>query len=517
MKGSRFKTFCAFFCLSFQFLKTLLEIQMKNKVEDLQLKEITLVKLLPVLSDQLKFLERLQEALASEGTLSSLTPGPSDEVFVVPHEAELAIRKKLGITSTAHWIQRLKSWGAQTVNTLLLDAYIALETRGATLYKGELISRSKVTAPHPVAQSIHPDAASVQPAFAGPYDWHIDERGVNAASAWRMFVTEKNAIASLPWAAVRIAHIDTGYTEHAAMGWNTGNSSFVLHNEGKDFWPGADASDDPRDPFLPGFPGHGTRISAAIAGFYPTASGGPFYGVAPGAKIIPYRVTDSVIVDHVQNHIREAIRQAIADQCHVVNISLGALRPSRSLAAALDDAYDAGVIVVCAAGQVWGEVIYPGRFNRCVTMGGVGPGLKPWRSAATGIHVDLCGPADEIRRVLAESLSPGQTATKIAVNTGDGTSYATACCSGAAALWLAWHGMDMLKTHYGPTGLWQIPKAFKYLAMTTAKPGSWPADITDKYGRGVLDIPALLNAELPPPGSMRKENAAYGEFDNGSL
>jgi subtilisin family serine protease len=99
----------------------------------------------------------------------------------------------------------------------------------------------------------------------------------------------------------------------------------------------------------------------------------PFYGVAPGAQIIPYRVTDSVIVDHVQNNIRDAIRAAIAAKCHVVNISLGALRQSRSLASALDEAYDAGLIVVCAAGQVWGEVIYPGRFNRCVTMGGVGP------------------------------------------------------------------------------------------------------------------------------------------------
>lgn len=490
---------------------------MADEVQDLELEEITLVQLPAAVNAQRKFLRHLQDALAPEGTLSALTPGPSADVFVVPHAAEQAVREKHGLQGASQWAQRLKDWGAQAVNPLLMDAYIALETRGATVHKGELISQPKVSVPHPEAQATSTDPAVTQPAFAGPYDWHIDERGVNAAKAWRMFVSDKGATSHLPWADVRIAHIDTGYTEHAGLGWNQGGSSFVFPQQGKDFWKGDDALDGPRDPFLPGFPGHGTRISAAISGFFPTATGGPFYGVAPGAQIIPYRVTDSVIVDHVQNNIREAIRAAISAKCHVVNISLGALRPSKSLASALDEAYDAGLIVVCAAGQVWGEVIYPGRFNRCVTMGGVGPGLKPWRSAATGIYVDLCGPADEIRRAKAEDLPPGKTATAMAPKTGDGTSYATACCSGAAALWLAWHGVENLKDTYGPTDLWQIPKAFKYLAMTTAKPGNWPVDITDRYGRGVLDIPALLAASLPPAGTMRKENPAYGLFDDGSL
>lgn len=490
---------------------------MADEVQDLQLQEITLVQLPAGVQAQRGFLRRLQDTLAPDGTLSALTPGPSANVFVVPHAAEEAVREKLGIQSYSQWIQFLRDSGAQGVNLLHRDAYIALETRGATVYKGELISQPKVSSPHPEPQAQADVAAVVQPAFAGPYDWHIDDRGVNAAKAWRMFVTDKGATSRLPWAEVRIAHIDTGYTEHAALGWSQGASSFVFPDQGRDFWQGDDSMDGPRDPFLPGFPGHGTRISAAIAGFFPTAKGGPFYGVAPGAQIIPYRVTDSVIVDHVQDHIRDAIRAAIAAHCHVVNISLGALRPSRSLAKALDDAYDAGLIVVCAAGQVWGEVIYPGRFNRCVTMGGVGPGLRPWRSAATGIYVDLCGPADEIRRVRAQELPPGRTAKEMAPKTGDGTSYATACCSGAAALWLAWHGLDNLKNTYGPTGLWQIPKAFKYLAMVTAKAGKWSSEITDKYGRGVLDIPTLLAADLPAAGSMRKENLAYGVFDDGSL
>ncbi|WP_439588257.1 S8 family peptidase [Hydrogenophaga sp.] len=490
---------------------------MTQEVQDLQLKDITTVQLPASVTAQKQFLKKLQAALAPEGELSALTTGPSENVFVVPHAAEQAVREKQGHLSTDQWKTLLEDWGALSVNTLALKAYIALETRGAILHEGELISPPKISIPHPEPQVKYQGGAVIQAAFAGPYDWHIDQRSVGAAEAWRMFSGKPSFASDLPWAGVRIAHIDTGYTEHAALGWDSGHSPYVHPDQGRDFWQGDHDQDGPRDPFLPGFPGHGTRISAAIAGFRPDAQGGPFYGVAPGAQIIPYRVTDSVIVDHVQDHIRDAIRAAIASGCHVVNISLGALRPSRALAAALDDAYDAGLIVVCAAGQVWGEVIYPGRFNRCITMGGVGPGLKPWSSAATGIYVDLCGPADEIRRVQAEKLPPGQTATQIAPKTGDGTSYATACCSGAAALWLAWHGLDKLKQKYSAPGLWQIPKAFKYLARKTARKGNWPDSITDKYGSGVLDIPALLKAPLPDAGTMRKENLAYGQFDDGSL
>ncbi|UUZ69698.1 S8/S53 family peptidase [Polaromonas sp. P2-4] len=296
------------------------------------------------------------------------------------------------------------------------------------------------------------------------------------------------------------------------MGW--GESSTVDIADGYDYWQGAH-DPDPRDEWLPGFPGHGTRISGAIAGFMPKASGNPFYGVAPGVTIVPYRVTDSVIIDHVKKYVSRAIREAVADGCSIVNISLGALVGSSELADALDFAYEHGVIVVCAAGQVWGEVIYPGRYNRCVTMGGVGPNFKPWVKGARGQYVDLCGPADVIRRLKAEPLPPGKAAkTLYPTPDGDGTSYATATCSGVAALWLAWHGVDTLKARYAATGLWQIPKAFKMLARQTATPGAWPPADAGNYGSGVLNAARLLAMPLPVDGSMQKAKAAADMFDS---
>jgi lambda repressor-like predicted transcriptional regulator len=292
-----------------------------------------------------------------------------------------------------------------------------------------------------------------------------------------------------------------------------GTSTTVFPSRGYDYWDGA-IDPDPRDEWLVGFPGHGTRISGAIAGFAVAPTPVPFYGVAPGVAVVPFRVTDSVIVDHKKREIGQAIRRAVDAGCHVVNISLGALFGSRHLSDALDYAYERGVIVVCAAGQVWGEVIYPGRYNRCITMGGIGPGLRPWRSAARGIYVDLCGPADVIRRIKAEKLPPGTAAGAIHPRPdGDGTSYATATCTGVAALWLAWHGVAALRAYAGANDLWRIPAAFKKLARATATPGNWSAAEAANYGSGVINAAALLAAPLPAIDSIVKASAAADPFD----
>lgn len=474
---------------------------------------ITTVQLASSRKGQTKFLRQLSDAIAESCTLSTLTPGPSDNVYVIPQNVQDAVWRIRGITSIDAWNLLLKQWGALSVNTLTRDAFFALQARGVTLVDSQVIGGGKISLPVPTPAASFDGPGFLPKDFEGPYDWQIDHRGVNAVAAWRMFAAEPRFASALPWADIQVGHIDTGYTEHAALGWDKGKSPTVQPSQGYDFWEG-DHGPDPRDMWLPGFPGHGTRISAAIAGYGRSAPDHPFYGVAPGVQIVPYRVTDSVIVDHVQAHIAAAIRRAVNDGCHVINISLGALRRDKHVAAALDAAYDAGVIVVCAAGQVWGEVIYPGRFNRCITMGGVGPGLKPWSSGAKGIYVDLCAPADAIRRIKAENLAPGKASNAYYSKAdGDGTSYATAACSGAAVLWLAWHGIDNLRARYAPHGLWQIPKAFKSMARQHATPGVWGSADAQNYGSGVLNIEATLNAPLPEDGAMVPALPAMDVFD----
>jgi len=485
----------------------------KDRHDEIDESQVTTVQLRSTVIAQRKFLKHLQNSLGTEGSLTSLSPGPSENVFVIPQILESQLRVQLAFTNNAAWEAQLRDWGALTVNSLSSSALMAVMQRGATVSDGVAISRTLVSlVKQPSPSAVKSDTALPRN-FRGPFDWNLDERGANVAAAWTMFANDPKFADQLPWDDIAIGHIDTGYTEHAALGWVKGSSSTVKPASGHDYWDGP-LDLDPRDEWLPGFPGHGTRISGAIAGFMSNAPTNPFYGVAPGAKIIPYRVTDSVIIDHVKHHVASAILEAVEDGCHVVNISLGAWFGSSKLANALDFAYERGVIVVCAAGQVLQEVIYPGRYNRCVTMGGVGPGFKPWSSGARGQYVDLCGPADVIRRVKAENLPHGTAAQTVYEKAdGNGTSYATATCSGIAALWLAWHGIDALKARYAASGQWQIVQAFKKVARQTATPGAWsPANASD-YGSGVINAAALLSSPLPVDGSLKKAKEANDVFD----
>lgn len=471
--------------------------------------EVTIVDLGESIPLQKKFLKVLQTELAGVMTLGALTRvRGSTTTFLVPYAVEEHIRKVKSL-EPEQWKNWLTTHGANRAERLKSDAYLSLLEQRASAQNDSSAAATKISS----ASGSKPTSPWADDDFPVDFDrepdWHIGPQGVNAVAAWKMFWARAK-FKTPPWAKIRIAHIDTGYTEHAALGWNNGQSTTVDVASGHSYWlfDGPDARDDLEGPNG----GHGTRISGAISGFYLKAPVKPYYGVAPRATIVPYRVTDSVFIDHVKDKIAQAIDEAILKKCSVINISLGGLAPLQQLARAFDRAYEAGVIVVCAAGQGIPWVIYPGRYNRCITMGGVGPGLLPWASGATGKCVDLCAPADAIRRIRARAFPHGQTSADMyEAPDGDGTSYAAAACSGIAALWLAWHGFDKFEKKYGQDR-WKIPRAFKVLAKQTATPGNWPQG-SKRYGAGVINAAQLLAAELPDGNQLTKPALAGDAFD----
>jgi hypothetical protein len=96
-----------------------------------------------------------------------------------------------------------------------------------------------------------------------------------------------------------------------------------------------------------------------------------------------------------------------------------------------------------------------------------------------------------------------QPATPAYAAGGDGTSYATAITSGAAALWLARHG-DALAATY--TQAWQRVEAFKAVAKATAR--AMPNQQPGSFGAGILDVAKLLDAGLPAAASLQQESPA---------
>lgn len=330
---------------------------------------------------------------------------------------------------------------------------------------------------------------------AGKHAWNLD--AVKLPEAWRAYAEKADA---QPLPEIRIGHIDTGYTEHEVLGpWRAHHSPVVRADLGINFID--DELSSPMDPLRPaGNPGHGTRTMAILTG--KNAAIG-FYGAAPGVTVVPYRITESVLIN--QKYLDQAIRHAIDDNgCDVISISLGdPCLPVSEVAKALDHAYERGVIVVAAAGNVTSEVTYPARYSRTIGAGGIthkGGKLMPWTGSSRGIYVDICAPADDIYRADVKLDGNGDYVYGYAPG-GDGTSYATVHVSGTAALWIAYHGRGYLRDRYEHG--WQIIAAFfKLMQETATVPEGWD---THLYGAGILNAGALLDAELPEPGELRPD------------
>ncbi len=326
--------------------------------------------------------------------------------------------------------------------------------------------------------------------------WNLNM--VRARQAWAMF---PGGLTGGAWKSVRIGHIDTGYSEHPAFGpWSGGRGPTIRPHEGLDFLDGG----LPLDPLdYQGNPGHGTRTGSVLAGYVART----FLGIAPQVAVVPYRITKTVVVDSVlgRTSLDRAIEHAAIDNsCKVISISLGdPCFPPRSVGRSVDKAYEEGVIVVAAAGNVTSEVTYPGRYARTICAGGVTKRARPWTGGSRGLRVDLCAPADGIYR--ANSWLDGNTLKYGYGDDGSGTSYATVHVAGAATLWRAFHGNNLNRY----TQAWQIVEAFRLVARQTAQR---PADWNDQlFGTGILDIAALLSAPLPPEDQLVARRLAKDE------
>lgn len=178
----------------------------------------------------------------------------------------------------------------------------------------------------------------------------------------------------------------------------------------------------------------------------------------------------------------------------VINVSLGVFAAVvvKELKQAINQAYDAGVIMVCAAGNHVNSVVAPARLRRTVAVAGITRLDVPWSGSSFGPEVDVSGPAADLRR--ASTASGDRFSYGFG---GDGTSYATAITTGAAALWLTHRRNDIAAAYNQP---WQRVAAFTQLLRSTARlPAVWNPGA---FGTGVIDIEALLNAALPAAGGL---------------
>ena len=341
-----------------------------------------------------------------------------------------------------------------------------------------------------------------------PNYWPLEM--VRAETAQQLVRGAQGGGAAIDWGEVWVAHPDTGYTEHPVFGFQGGQSPVLLVDRGVNF---VEPGTPPKDSLTGGmFAGHGTRTGSVLCG----NQAPDLRAAAPGVPTVPYRVNDSTLLfgKAAKQNLANAIRRAIDDNgCDVVSISMGIniLNPfDRALGRAVDHAYENGVIVVGAGGQIVDVVVYPGKFFRAVGVGGVTPAAEVWPDSQYDRDlvdfIDVWAPADPIRR--ADTKADGAGGERYVYgDNGDGTSYATVLVAAAAALWLVFRRDDINRTY---SEAWQRIEAFKALLKSTARPIVNNPDVSARTGAllidtGILDIEALLKADLPRPTTLKPE------------
>jgi hypothetical protein len=282
---------------------------------------------------------------------------------------------------------------------------------------------------------------------------------------------------------VIVGHPDTGYRNHPEIARN------LLVNKGFDFFHN---DTDPKDELEGGFgrnPGHGTGTASVIVSPKGAPAGtAPSFvsGAAPGATLIPFRVSDSVVILDGLNLAR-AVEGAADAGSHIISISMGGIGSER-LHDAIIYAKNQGVIVLAAAGNCVSFVVFPAGYEEVVAVAACDAEKGIWKGSSRGAAVDVTAPGDRVWHAVA---SVDDNLDNVAQ--GSGTSYAVATVAGIAALWLAKHGRNKIIKACG--GKEKIASAFIQLVRTTSTsvPG-WPPG---QFGGGLINADKLLDAALP--------------------
>ena len=342
--------------------------------------------------------------------------------------------------------------------------------------------------------------------------WYLGPLGINAYQAWQLIRSQGKE----PGQGVLIGLPDTGYLQHPELFHDDGTTQLRLDLQYNFSEPDNAASALDFCGTLCGitfnktiklaYVGHGSTTASLMISPAGKQAGtvGSLHteGAAPAAEVIPIRVAPSVLMTATAMHnLAQGIQYAVQQGAQVISISMGGISPQdEALRQAIQEAYNNGVIVVVAAGNVpYGNpfpflvgVAKPASYPETIAVCGSNAYQKPWRDSAKGSEVDICAPAEDIRRARA-----GWVNLFTHVNDTDrseGTSMATALTASVAAMWISYHGYDNLVAHYQDPA--KLTEAFRQILRTHGhrRPGDWN---TDLYGAGILDAEQVLLAPLP--------------------
>jgi subtilisin family serine protease len=271
---------------------------------------------------------------------------------------------------------------------------------------------------------------------------------------------------------VKIAVLDTGidYTHEDLDGNYKGGYNFVEY---------IDYSVDPYDPFDDSWNGHGTHVAGIIAA---EQNDNGVVGVAPEADLYAVKVLDAS--GHgLTSWVISGIQWAVDNKMDIVNISIQVGEDSPSLLSACNAAYDAGLLLVAAAGNTYGgEVTDPAAYDSVIAV--TATTIDDMRSNISPISpkVELAAPGVNIMSTVPSSVNI------TGYENLSGTSQAAPHVAGTAALILSSGNLEDLNND-GEVNNKDIRLK---LRMTAIDLGDTGFDYT--YGFGLVDA---AEAALP--------------------
>lgn len=211
---------------------------------------------------------------------------------------------------------------------------------------------------------------------------------------------------------VRVAVLDSGidYTHPELADNYQGGWDFVFNDN---------------DPFDDSWNSHGTHVAGVIAA---AADGSGVVGVAPNAALYGIKVLDGAGFG-LLSWIIAGIDWAVENDIDIVNISIGGPH-SAALQDACETAYNAGVLLVAAAGN-GSTITYPAAYDSVIAVTGTDKADQKGWFASTGPQIELAAPGVAINSTTADN-----TYAELS-----GTSQAAPHVSGTAALLLS-SGVD---------------------------------------------------------------------------
>ncbi|WP_327318238.1 S8 family serine peptidase [Streptomyces sp. NBC_01235] len=243
------------------------------------------------------------------------------------------------------------------------------------------------------------------------------------------------------------------------------------------------------------YTGHGTTMAELIAG---TGAGDGLKGLAPGVKIVPYRITLDELKDKTERkktaNSAQAIRSAADSDAKIINMSFSSPGDNAEEAAAIKYAQSRGKLMFAGVGndaEKKSPIGYPAAYPYVVGVSASDENGTVAKFSQYGNYVDLASPGIDVPSWCDETFR--------SYCAGKGTSQATAIASASAALVWSAH----------PT--WTANQVLASLIDTAGR--DWAKDDPSTYlGYGLIRPRMVLEKSDFNPGPantdpLAKENA----------